>query len=47
MEYASNVQPAPPLPPYPYGWLYPFPPAHFPPVAPPQTEATTATTNNG
>ena len=33
----SIVQPAPPLPPFPYAFPYPFP---YPPVTPPQAEAT-------
>ena len=34
----ANVQPAPPLPPFPYAFPYPFP---YPPVTPPQAETTT------
>lgn len=33
----ANVQPAPPLPPFPYAFPYPFP---YPPVTPPQAETT-------
>ena len=47
----ANVQPAPPLPPYPYPYPFPFPfPPFFPPVTPPTNQTsggTTTPTTNG